>query len=140
MLRYCVPFVVISKIDIFCSVFTAILVAPSTYSYSAHLCGKSHRLFSLCVAAERELSLSGGWKLLPRWHSGAPKTRGGDPQHCQVRRELGKTKGNIYLVLLLHPSSERLFKDWIRGLVCFQTALVLASVLLFSWFLDHKTI
>lgn len=94
----------------------------------------------LSVLLLRELSLSGGWKLLPRWYSGAPKTRGGNPQHCQVRRELGKTKGNIYLVLLLHPSSERLFKDWNSGLVCFQTALVLASVLLFSWFLDHKMI
>lgn len=42
---------------------------------------------------------------------------------------LEKAKGNIYLVLLPCPYSERLFEDWNKGLVWFQTALVLRNVL-----------
>lgn len=42
---------------------------------------------------------------------------------------LEKANGNIYLVLLPCPYSERLFEDWNRGLVWFQTALVLGNVL-----------
>lgn len=46
-----------SKIIIFCSVFTAVPIAPSMYSiYSAHLCGKSLGLSAVCAAAGGALS------------------------------------------------------------------------------------
>lgn len=82
-----------SKIIIFCSVFTAVLLAPSMYSiYSAHLCGKSLGLSALCAAA--------GGALSQGLEAAAQLAFRGYPPNTSKWRELGKAKGNIYLVVV----------------------------------------
>ena len=97
-------------------------------TYSAHLHGKSHGLSPVCATAGGS-ALMGAGGCCPASIQGLPKPGEEGIPNTVKSGGLEKAKGNIYLVLLPCPYSERLFEDWKRGLVWFQTALVLGNVL-----------